>query len=201
MNRRFNTYKPNIHSVSSNSLQGENFNPLQEEDLNPLKEDFMIISLNENNKDFKEEDVKGIIKKIQEKNPAFLYVCTHESKANRQKHFQHVLMIELLIIKLDNTKKNLNATYNVKTNNQKFKLLFKHDASHYSSISALFPIFFQNRNVRTRLYYNVEHVNICKKVELLGGLRNQIFKNRQSNIIDKTEDEFFINKSINKKKK
>lgn len=85
---------------------------------------------------------KNIIDKINIENPTFIFVCTQESKASGQNHFQHILG-ELLPI-------------------HGYTRLHKEDCSIY-----LGSLFVTNKNVRTRIYYKQESVSLNNLIKLL----------------------------------
>jgi len=100
--------------------------------------DFLILSYNEGQKDFEENDCKEIIDKINVEKPAFIFVCTQESNKNSKRNYQHIF--GEFIKKYD------------------YKRLLKLDA-----FNPTIPIY--NRNIRTRIYYNTK--NVYNKIDIM----------------------------------
>jgi len=110
---------------------------------NNNNKDFLLLTYNEGAKKFTSNDCEDIKRKIAEEKPLLIIVCTQESKASGQEHFQHIL------------KENIKDNY---------KLLLKIDNSLYKG-SLINPYSWGktlmgdknhnkvNKNVRTRIYY------------------------------------------------
>jgi hypothetical protein len=121
--------------------------------LNVKKKDFLILSYNEGAEDFMIENLNNpilknrydeVILKIMTEEPAFLFVCTQESKSSGNTHYQNLLSNMLDQIP-----------------NNPYKKLLKIDGSVITPAS----MFTTNKNVRTRIYYNNNRVlnNILTK--------------------------------------
>jgi len=98
----------------------------------------LIISYNEKNKKFNEEDCQEIILRIKKEKPSFIYIGTQESFLLGKNHIQHYL--ELIL----------------KENN--YELLYK---------TKIAPYLTTNKNLRSRIYYNTESVFLQNKPEKL----------------------------------
>ena len=132
--------------------------------LKQIKDDILIISYNEDNKNFNELDTKPIITKVFLENPKIIFVCTQESSSRsisstiKTTHYQHILGEEL--------KKN------------GYSLAGKFDASKSLLL---------DKNVRTRIYYKKDDVMIFNNVnaEVSSQLLNQ---QKKYKILTKNED-------------
>jgi hypothetical protein len=171
---------------SENEFNSENkFNNVN---LSDEKKDFLILSYNEGAEDFTLDDCKNknictgyvdeVLEKISEENPAFLFVCTQESKASGKTHYQHTL--------------------NKMLDNSVYVPLLKVDGSVYT----LAKVVKTNKNVRTRIYYNRNRVfnNIITK-----SYNNTFLKSKSSKFLKKNsnkiinEDETYVdNTTYNK---
>lgn len=115
--------------------------------MNFTHKDLFFFSFNEGAKNYIVKDCNTIFNTIIECSPKIIVICTQESLAQGQTHFQHVL-----------------NTLFEKTN---YKRLLKYDASERSVLSVIGSIKTENKNVRTRVYYDTKSVinNIITKSE------------------------------------
>lgn len=114
----------------------------------------LIISYNEKNKKFNEEDCQDIILRIKKEKPSFIYIGTQESLLLGKNHFQYYLKLKL--------------------NENNYELLYK---------TKTVPIFISNKNLRSRLYYNTESVFLHNKPEkILDKLSDKFFKSTKISI-------------------
>lgn len=138
---------------------------------NKTKSDFLIVSFNEGAKSYNSDDCIPLLQKINNENPSFIVISTQESSSKsirnsktfgNARHYQHVFGEEL---------EKFNFPY---------KRLLKVDASVISTPSLLFM---KDKNVRTRIYYNTEHVdyNEQKKSLFSFGKKNEIYSHTNKN--------------------
>jgi len=102
--------------------------------MNNVKRDFLILSYNEGQKNFVDDDCKKIIEKIRVEKPSFIFICTQESNKDSKNNYQHIFGKCI-------------------TTNEKYKRLLK--------VDAFLTFTLYNRNVRTRIYYNED--SVCNK--------------------------------------
>lgn len=114
-----------------------------------MDKDFLIISYNEGNENFVANDCDEIIEKINRTKPLLIFVCTQESTACNDRHYQHILGLIL-----DN---NLSS----------YKILMTMSAIQPGFFSLITKIACKNKNVRTRVYYDITRVktNINKPIK------------------------------------
>jgi hypothetical protein len=131
--------------------------------------DIFIISYNEGNELFDKNDCDELFADIWRHRPNFIFVGTQESKSGTNKHYQHFLREEL---------KSLN-----------YKLLYKMDASYFG---IKITDKYSDKNVRSRLYYNTEHVSINKNKV------NNLLKTKSINIPDEYSYRFGLSTDYSK---
>ena len=149
---------------------------------NKTNSDFLIVSFNEGAKSYNSDDCIPLLQKINNENPSFIVISTQESSSKSLKnsktignarHYQHVFGEEL---------EKFNFPY---------KRLLKVDASVVASsllsstsvVSAPSLLIMKDKNVRTRIYYNTEHVdyNEQKKSLFSFGKKNEIYSHTNKN--------------------
>ena len=109
----------------------------------------LLISFNENGKHYDLNDCVPIITKVKIEKPVIIVICTQESLSRviskigkEQPHYQHILKLELL--------------------KQDYLLLDKYDASSLIPGPLSKIAGYKDTNIRTRVYYNKNIININK---------------------------------------
>ena len=133
-----------------------------------MNKDFLIISYNEGNKNFVANDCDEIIEKINRTNPLLIFVCTQESTACNDRHYQHILGLIL------------------DDNKSRYKILMTMSAIQSGLFSLISTITCKNKNVRTRVYYDITRVktNINKPIKSSIGNKSNKQNNKNIPIIE-----------------
>lgn len=80
-----------IYNNYKNKTKEDILKLIKNQIIEKIKKNFLIINLDEEQKDFEYNDIKSILISIKIQKPSFIIVCTQNCKSSGNKHFQHIL--------------------------------------------------------------------------------------------------------------